>query len=273
MDRDDITIIVIGARRPAMLRSTLESLRRQEALPNVQIWLDGHQGFADLLGPVEQCRTEAAKFPEARVIAYSGHVGIEKLMLDALRMAVGESERLIILEDDCFPTSSAVRVFHEGLDLIDGRSDIYSVYGHHFLVPDERDTISRFQGWGWATTRRKLLPVLEKLERCYALPEPKYLAWVERSLTPEVRGRVEVTPGRNPIDTARRFFSWDSCTAIVTAAMGLLHKKTPRRVVFNCGVGADGGHFDTSYFLDTERFRMPPFNMIRPEEAWSVFDE
>jgi hypothetical protein len=49
--------------------------------------------------------------------------------------------------------------------------------------------------------------------------------------------------------------------------MRLRHKKTNRRVIYNCGVGADSGHF-----LDPDRFRNPPFNMISPEEVWSVFN-
>lgn len=261
-------IIVLGARRPLALRNTLESLRRQGAIGNVRIWLDGHQGLADKLDPAYQCRAEASKFPEARLVAYNGHVGIEKLMLDALRSTATEIERLIVLEDDCFPTSSAIETFERELDLISAQPEIYSVYGHHFLMPEEGETITRFQGWGWATTRHKLLPVLSRLENCFMLPEPEFLAWLDQQLTGDVCARLAVTPPRNPVDTIRMFFCWDACTAVITASMGLRHKRTGRRVIYNCGVGPDSGHF-----LDPERFRNPPFNMISPEEVWSVFND
>jgi len=261
-------ILVLGARRPLVLRNTLESLRRQGAIGNVRIWLDGHQSFANQIGLAEECRREAAQFALARLTSYNGHVGIEKLMLDALRSTLLESERLIVIEDDCFPTRSAVRVFENELDLISRRPDIFSVYGHHFLMPNERETITRFQGWGWASTREKVLPILDELENCFSLTEPEYLAWVDRHLTADVCARLEVTLPRNPVQVARTFFSWDSCTAVLTASRRLLHKKTSRRVIFNCGVGADGGHFH-----DPTQFRNPPYNMISPDEVWSVFDD
>jgi len=261
-------ILVLGARRPSILRNTLQSLRRQGAMGNVRIWLDGHQGFADLIGIAEECRREAAGFPEARLIAYNGHVGIDRLMLAALRSTAKDSEHIIVIEDDCFPTRSAIEVFEKELDRISRQPDIYSVYGHHFLVPAEGDTITRFQGWGWATTRERLLPILDELEECFGLSEPEYLAWADRELTPEVRARLDVTPPRNAADVARTFFSWDACTAVLTARKHLSHRRTPRRVIFNCGVGPDGGHF-----RDPNLFRNPPYNMITPDEVWSVFDD
>ena len=266
MDRTGI--LVIGHSRPELLKNTLESLRRQEVLDRAHVWLDGHQGFADLIEPVYQCRSVARHFAPVEVVAYAGRVGIEKLMLDALRNLCDLYSRLIILEDDCFPTRSAVRVFEEGLDCIEGDPSVYSVYGHHFLLPSEGETLTRFQGWGWATTSAKLKPVLEQARECFSWSEPRYLSWVEGLLTPEVRARLEVTPGRNPVETIRSFYCWDGCTCLLTASRGLTHRKTSRRVVYNCGMGDRSGHFRLE-----ERFRLAPFNMIDPSEVWRVWED
>jgi hypothetical protein len=266
MDRTGI--LVTGHTRPALLKNTLESLARQGALPHTHVWLDGHQGFADLIGPVYECRAIVAHFGPAGLVAYAGRVGIEKLMLDALYALADRYQRLIILEDDCFPTRSAVRVFEEDLDRIENDPFIYSVYGHHFLLPSEGAELTRFQGWGWATTAAKLRPVLEQARECFSWSEPRYLRWVEDRLTPEVRSRLEVTPGRNPVETIRSFYCWDGCTCLVTASRGLAHRKTSRRVVYNCGMGERSGHF-----RQESRFRQAPFNMIEPSEVWQVWED
>lgn len=261
-------ILVLGHARPHILGNTLESLRRQDAIGQVHIWIDGHQGFDRLQRPVYLCREEAARHPEARVTAYNGHVGIDKLMLDALASLLVDHERIIVLEDDCFPAASAIRVFENELDTIAGESEIFSTYGHHYLVPDEGETITCFQCWGWATTRDKLAPVLEEARECFSWPESRYLAWVEEQLTLDVRSRLEVALDRNPVDTMTTFYSWDAVFALLTAKRQLVHKKTSKRVVYNCGMGEESGHFA----LD-DRFRQLPFNLIGPDEVWDVFED
>jgi hypothetical protein len=264
---DGSCILVTGHTRPELLKNTLQSLTRQGAISKTHVWLDGHQGFADLIEPVYQCRSIAEHFRPREVVVYSGRVGIEKLMLDALTNLVERYDRLIVLEDDCFPTYDAIQRFEEGLDEIDGDPSVYSVYGHHFLLASEGETITRFQGWGWATTSGKLRPVLDQLRVCFSWSEPQFIRWVEEQLTPGVRAALSVTPGRNPIETIRTFFCWDGCTCVITAARGLRHRKTSRRVVYNCGMGERSGHFP----LD-ERFLKPPINMIVPSEVWQVWE-
>jgi len=261
-------ILVIGHSRPELLKNTLESLARQQAIDRVNVWLDGHQGRQELIEPVYQCRSIAAHFAPANLVVYNGRVGTEKLMLDALDALAGRYSRLIVLEDDCFPTYSAVRTFDEDLDRIENDPSVFSVYGHHFLLPTEGETIARFQGWGWATTAAKLRPVLDTARECFNWPEPRFLRWVEERLTPDVRARLSVTPGRNPIETIRNFYCWDGCFGVITASLGLLHRKTSRRVVYNCGIGGRGAHFAIE-----ERFLHPPFNMIPPDDVWRVWED
>ncbi len=261
-------ILVVGHTRPELLKNTLQSLARQQAITRTNVWLDGHQGRQELIEPVYQCRSIAAHFAPAEVVAYSGHVGTRKLMLDALDSLADRYLRLIILEDDCFPTYSAVRTFEEDLDRIEDDPSVFSVYGHHFLLPSEGETITRFQGWGWATSVAKLRPVLQQARECFSWPEPRFLRWVEDLLTADVRARLEVTPGRNPLESIRSFYCWDGCICVITASLGLSHRKTSRRVVYNCGIGGHGAHFPVQ-----ERFQHPPFNMISPDDVWRVWED
>ncbi|WP_207459124.1 hypothetical protein [Azospirillum sp. SYSU D00513] len=264
MSRDGTGILVFGHTRLDHILLTLESLGRQGCLPRTEVWLDGHSAHQEWKPRVRAVRKAVADaYPEVRRTFYEGRVGIEKLMLDALSAASERYERIIVLEDDCFPTRDAITLFEEALGIAAADPASYSVYGHPFLVPAEGDTITRFQGWGWATSSEKLVALLPDLRRCFAMSEPEYLAFVERSLTPDVCARLDVTPGRDVINVLRSFFSWDSCTALLAAQRGLHHRRTRKRAVYNCGMGPDSSHFATSELL-----RNPPYNMISLHEAF-----
>ena len=199
--------------------------------------------------------------------AHRGHLGIEKLMIDGLAYMMERYDRIIILEDDCFPVRGAIREFEMALDDVDNDDTVFSVYGHHFMVPGEGPRFSRFQGWGWATTTRKLRPIHEEVSQLFSLNEKNYLARVQELITPDVEARLDKTPPRDVLKVLSLFFSWDSCTSLLTAARGLDHAPTKRRVIYNCGLTPGHGHFQPQ-----EKNRKPPFNMIMPDEAWSVYD-
>jgi hypothetical protein len=259
-------ILVIGYAREKLLKQVLDSLKIQDALASVHIWLDGTGGRQEFGNKNQACRELVIQYSVAEVVNHTGHLGIEKLMLDALTEMQNSYERIIILEDDCFPTHNAIGIFQNELDLIEEIPNIYSVYGHHFLVPSEGETISRFQGWGWATTRDKLRPILDQLKHCFMMSEKDYLRWVSQQLDDTVKARLDVTPGRDVLNVLGKMYSWDSCTALLTAKAGLLHKKTTIRTIYNCGIGNNSGHFP-----QLELFSDPPFNMISSEDVWSFF--
>lgn len=262
----NLGILVLGYARPHLLQAVLESLNRQDALAATHVWIDGTAYRMELQARAAECLETARRYPVAEIRAHQGHLGIEKLMLDALTEMSMRYDRLLVLEDDCFPTRNAVQVFSEQLEAVAGHDTIFSVYGHPFLTPSESASSTRFQGWGWATTRRKLTPILQQARELFLLSEQDYLDHTRRMLTPEIVARLDVTSGRNVCEVLTRFYSWDSCTALLTARAGLLHNRTPNRVVFNCGLGGDSGHFP-----DHEHLRHPPFNMIRPDEVWTHY--
>jgi glycosyltransferase involved in cell wall biosynthesis len=254
-------VIIYGHTRPTLLRNNLESLRRQGMTANVHVWLDGHASRATLKELAQQCKELVKReFPWAVLTTANGNVGIEKLMIDGLSYMSEHYDKIIVLEDDCFPTASAIAEFDKALNQIKDRQDVYSVYGHHFLTASEGETITRFQGWGWA--------ILPEIRKCFAMVESDYLAWVRKNLTPEVVKRLDVTPGRNCVPVIASHFCWDGCTCLLTAIRGLSHKKTAKRVIYNCGLGDDSMHFKAN-----DRYLQPPFNMIHPKNAWDYYDD
>lgn len=262
----EVGILVLGHARPHLLRLVLESLQRQNALATTHVWIDGTSDLREVRARPQECVEVARQFPVAEIRAHRGHLGNNKIILDAVGEMNRRYERFVVLEDDCFPTRNAIRVFAEHLEAADRDDSVFSVYGHPFLVPAEGVTITRFQGWGWATTRRKVTPILRRATELYLLPEKEFLAYTRESQTPEIVARLAVTPGRNVCHVLDSFYSWDACLSLLSAQAGLVHQRTAERVIFNCGLGGDTGHFH-----EGDHLRQPPFNMINPEEVWAHF--
>jgi len=261
-------IIVLGYCRKHHLFSILESLKRQDVLSVTHVWIDGYSYAPELKEEVDSCQGLKFDYPQAHWQFHVGHLGNDKLMLDGLSFMAQQYEKIIVLEDDCFPTSNAISVFLEHLAEIENDPSVYSVYGHHFEVPNEVRMFSRFQRWGWATTRKKLTPVLSQLKAMFMMSEIDYLAWSASVLTPEIVAKLDVTPGWDVINVLNTRFSWDSTTALITAILGMSHFRTSERVIYNCGMVENSGHFHA----DTNFLRQPPFNMIGVDEVWQYFN-
>ena len=262
---DDFAIYVLGHSRHLHIGAILESLRLQDALKYTHVWIDGHQGNPERRALTDRVYGVVAQYQPAEVRPHNGNLGFRKIIIQALIDAVNRYRSFLILEDDCFPTSQAVAAFREQLGTIESDPSVFSVYGHHFLVPAESETCTRFQSWGWGTTGSKLRPVLDELIDCYALPEPDYLAYVNGLLTPEVVARIDVTPPRQPTNTLRKFFAWDETVTLLTAVRGLVHRKTPQRTIYNFGVQ------HSSHFRNIRWYRDPPFNMVPIDDIWNYF--
>jgi hypothetical protein len=264
--KEQLGIAVFGFDRSDLMHNILTSLQKQGALQHVQVWIDGDQGNPKIFKRTEAVHQVAKKFPVKKIHRHRGNLGFRKIMLNAMHYMAYNYDRLIFLEDDCFPTKDAIKIFKEELDIIRKRTDIFSAYGHHFLVPTEGETIGRFQGWGWATTSNKLLPLLNDLTQCFLMSEEQYIEFIRETLTDEVLQIIDVTPGRQPTVTLRSFFAWDETLCLLCALKGLKHKKTHKRVIYNCGVGKNSTHFKNVMF-----FRKPPYNMISPKEVWTAY--
>jgi hypothetical protein len=258
-------IVLFGHSRPLVLADTLEALKLQDALPFVDLWVDGYQGIVDLKNKVELTHKIADSY-EINIRRYHrGQLGFRKLILLAMQSAVNNYEHILFLEDDCFPSRNAVRIFREELEFIENDSSVFSVYGHPFLMAEDGGYCNRFQGWGWATTAEKLAPYVEEMISLYSATEQDYLDFVERTLTDELLQRLDVTPPRQPSYTLRSFFAWDETLALLTARDHKKHKLAKERVIYNCGIGADASRFAGDQFFK------PPFNLVLPEDVWSHY--
>lgn len=263
---DELGILVFGHVRPVYISDVLESIRRQGAISCVDVWLDGHQDVADIKHRTELVREVVSNYNVRSINPHNGALGFRKLILHALDYAAENYRYIIVLEDDCFPTRDAVEIFTEELKKIEDDSSVFSIYGHPFLMPGEGETCTRFQGWGWATTGEKLKKHVRKLIYLYSLREGEYLDFVNNSLTPDVIAKLDVTPPRQPTATIKRFFAWDETLALLTVLSNQVHKKTPKRTIYNFGACED-----SSRFKNVSWYKKPPYNMVSHEDIWDYF--
>jgi hypothetical protein len=259
-------IALFGHTRLGELKAVLESLKKQDALQYTEVWLDGHQGNPVLKQKVTKTFELVQGYPVKRIHRQNGQFAFRKLLILGLSEMCGRYRDILVLEDDCFPTGDAVAQFQAEIEAVRSDPRIFSVYGHHFLTDSEGETCNRFQGWGWATTSEKLAPVLRQLIDCYSMTEKRYLEFVSLALTSDIRARIDVTPPRQPTHTLERFFAWDETLCLLTAMNDQVHKPTRKRTIYNCGMSKDSTHFANS-----DRYRMPPYNLITPDEVWRYF--
>ncbi len=259
-------ILLFGFSRPLFIADVLMSLDKQDALKYTNIWLDGHQGDGYLKIKTDQVHNIVKNFDVENIYKHQGNIGFRKIMLQALSVAVNQYEKIMVLEDDCFPTRDAVQIFNDDLDKIKTNPEIFSIYGHPFLMGEINGLCTRFQGWGWGTTSEKLRPILKQLIDCYSRTEYDYINYVNSVLTEDIIKRLDITPPRLPTKTLKKFFAWDETTSLLTALAGMKHKTTNPRTIYNFGVSSD-----SSRFYDISAYRKPPYNMVPHEDVWKYF--
>ncbi|RXF74471.1 hypothetical protein [Hansschlegelia zhihuaiae] len=264
-ERASFGILVVYHSRQEAFRATLRSLSMQDAQPLTHVWLDGDQGRPDQRALVVANADAARAAGFANVTPLRGRAGPQKLMIHALMAMCQRYDAFLVLEENCFPNRSAVKVFQEELRRHETDPSIFSVYGHPFGLeaPDAR--WGRFQNWGWATWSDRLRPLLPQLAHLSSLDEPSYLAWTAEQLTPEIREYIEVTPGRQPTTILTRYFDWSETLGLIAALNGFSHVATQKRVVYACESSRHSRGQDINWY------RRPPYNMIDVEEAWKNY--
>jgi hypothetical protein len=190
-------VLVLGFNRPHHLQAVLESLRLQERLDTTHVWIDGTKGRGEYLGANDHSVEVAGRYGVRAVQAQWSHLGIEKMMLDALAQMSALYPRFVVLEDDCFPAEGAITAFEAALDETADRGDIYSAYGHFFgTEPADSRDFTRFQGWGWAAHSDRVAALLPRLRELFLMGEQEYRETIAARMTDDIRTRLDRTPGR-----------------------------------------------------------------------------
>lgn len=252
-------IAVFTHTRYEHLELILASIKAQGFLPEVNIFIDGHQNKGSLKQMTDKCKNVAkgSGINNSLIFKRNSLLGFRKAILHGLVHMTNNYESFLVLEDDCYPLKDGINTIKSDLESISNNPSVFSVYGHRFEMESENSGYcTRFQGWGWATTAAKMAPVLKELIYLYSLDERDFLEFIQYSMSNEIRNRLNVTPPRNPTDCLDCLFAWDETISLLCALKGLVHKPTQKTSIINFGI--DIGESD---FSDSDRFRLPPYNM------------
>ncbi|MED5519822.1 MAG: hypothetical protein VX612_13970, partial [Pseudomonadota bacterium] len=120
-------ILVLGFSRPLHLQSVLESLRLQGALDRTHVWIDGTHALSQFQGVNTKTLEVARRYQVRELRAHRCNLTTQKIMLQSLTEMTQLYERVMVLEDDCFPLNGAIDAFEKVLAEIADQPEIYSV--------------------------------------------------------------------------------------------------------------------------------------------------
>jgi hypothetical protein len=252
-------IAVFTHTRHEHLALVLASIKAQGFLSETNVFIDGHQNKRVLKEKTNKCKNVATEsgISNSLVFRRNSLLGFRKSILHGLVHMTNHYESFLVLEDDCYPLKDGISTIKSDLKNISDNCSVFSVYGHRFEMEcEDNGYCTRFQGWGWATTAAKMAPVLKELIYLYSLDERNFLEFIQHSMSDEMRSRLNVTPPRNPTDCLDCLFAWDETLSLLCALKGLVHKPTQKTSIVNFGID-----ISESDFTDSDRFRLPPYNM------------
>lgn len=245
----------------------LEILKKQNALMNLTVFIDGTQGSRNYKNQkiIEIVKSYNLK----EVIINKGKLGFRKQMINSMEYLSENYEKIIFIEDDCIPSLNCIKIFDKELEKIKNFKNIFSVYGSPFLVKNEKfgGTFSRFQGWGWGTTSSKIKLVLDDLKKIYMMSEKKYIEYINKNFNSEIKKKIDITEKRMPSSTLEKFFAWDEVICFLSARIQMEHLLTPERTFYPIM------HEASMHFQNNELFKSPPFNMFYKNEIKKILNE
>ena len=155
-------VAIFVYRRPQHLRRTLASLLACEGFGDspVHVFADGARGPADA-GDVAAARSVAHEMLGERPEYHLSPVnhGLSASILGGVAQVLGQSDRVIVLEDDMELSPGFLRYMNAALERFADESRVMQVSGHMFDVPafagrDAALLLPMTTSWGWATWRR-----------------------------------------------------------------------------------------------------------------------
>ena len=245
----------------------LEILKKQNALTNLTVFIDGTQGTRNYKNQkiIEIVKSYNVK----ETIINKGKFGFRKQMINSMEYLSENYEKIIFIEDDCIPSLNCIKIFDKELEKIKNLKNIFSVYGSPFLVKNEQfgGTFPRFQGWGWGTTSSKIKLILDDLKQVYMMSEKKYIEYINKNFNSEIKKKIDVTEKRMPSKTLEKFFAWDEVIGFLCAKIQMEHLLASERTFYPIM------HEASVHFQNNEIFKSPPFNMFYKNEIKKILNE
>jgi hypothetical protein len=149
--------------RPDHTRKTLESLMTNSEFTDslVYVFCDGAKSEKDL-DSVQKTRELIHSYELENVIIFENEYnkGLAQSLVDGINYALQEHDRIIVLEDDCVPSSDFIHFMNICLSYYESNERIMNVSAYCPPIEIPRDYpydiffSYRFSSWGWGTWKR-----------------------------------------------------------------------------------------------------------------------
>ena len=261
----DISVLLPFFNRPITFSQVFAQVRK--ARPSrLFLYQDGPRGEHDMEGIIA-CREIASQIDwecDVHKQYLSKNQGCDPSIYRALVWAFSQTDKLIILEDDCVPSLSFFPFCKEMLDRYENDRRVMMISG--FNVDEVSPGItadyfftSAFSIWGWATWKR----VAELWDSSYSFMDDAFNMQQLKSLVTQRRSRPDIMKMFHDHSTSgKEYFE-----TIVQAAMLFntgLAVMPSKNQINNVGLTADSTHFSASLKTMPHRLRRI-FTMKRME--------
>ena len=155
-------VLIIGFNRPNLLQKLLTEI--DFGSRRVYLSIDAPRNIHEFI-QVEECKRIAKKFKSMRLKGTTAlnfrekNFGLSSAVEDALNWAFQKEEKLVILEDDVFPSNAFFDYMDRFLNEFQDDLQIWQVGGHN---PNPRTTLLRTEYlsifpmiWGWGTWKNR----------------------------------------------------------------------------------------------------------------------
>ena len=164
MAKIDVPIALIIFKRTETLRRIVDELNKHE-ISKLYIIGDGPRTDDERLETSRaRAIAESAKANEVIRVYSEENVGLKRNLTSGISRAVDQSERLIVLEDDCLPSAAFLESCSELKENLSMNEAIAGFCGSTFLPSHRTQRLwrsAKFNVWGWMVDRNVWLEFID----------------------------------------------------------------------------------------------------------------
>ncbi len=248
-----IATLLFTYNRSGHTKAVLDALSENSMRPEkLFVFQDGlRDGMDDSEWKKVNRLIHAIDWCEREIVVSKHNKGLAKSIVSGINYVLLEYDAVIILEDDCVPTSGFMRFMQQCFEKYEKEETVYSVSGYAWPIPVESQEYDayfcgRISSWGWGTWKDRWV----KFERNYDLlndirsneeASKRLSQWGGRDTLPILLGNIN-----GNID------SWAVFWSLKIITNNGLCINPYRSLIANIGCDGSGEHCGTSDMAKTQ---------------------
>ena len=247
----NIPVLLITYKRPAKTENLINILIKNN-IKDIFIYMDGPSNSS----VIEDCKNTrktiekfSSKYSNIKTFFKNKNVGMKYGIPEAIDWVFNSFDQVIILEDDCVPSSEFFPFMEQMLNRYKSSSKIGSICGSNLLskwnLNKENYFYSKyFNSWGWATWKDRWQKFDRNLDHLEEMKKNKFLRTYLGSYRAYFYWHWILSRVKN-----KKKDAWDYTWIFTNFINKKLHVTPKINLVSNVGIGLDSSH-TKSYPVD-----------------------